>query len=471
MKREGILLLDHYDEAGEMLKESFRRAGFSGLVLVLSEDAALPDDVCSLYRMFCQDETECPFPGAVRKPEQKSDAEIREYRFRHAGWMPGMSRYFNQIELPDYWEINADGMSARVYDRNHLRARIFYAKTEQSRIVSDADWLDENGTVRFTDHYDLHGLLYARTTFNEKGERFCCSWMDEEGRERVVENYVTGDILVSIDGSTELFRNRTELAVYLIQKLGYEGQRIFYNSLSTPLFVSERLASSSAGNVLFWEEGPRPDIPGNMQMILEGNSHTKQILVQNRESCRKLLSLGASSDYVKPFGFVYGFDHAPRSRKDVLICTNSDQIASLEEMVKGLPELNFHIAAVTEMSSKLLAFGSYPNVHLYPAASKKILNQLFAECGWYFDLNYGSEIVSAVKHAFLNEMLIMGFRSTLHRPQYVAEEHVFEDAEGLIAEVKNLLGSVSMQERHLLLQKEAAMSEPMESYQNLFKPQ
>ncbi|MGN1388642.1 MAG: accessory Sec system glycosylation chaperone GtfB, partial [Bulleidia sp.] len=459
----------HYDEAAGMLKDSFRSAGFSGPVLVLSEEASLPDDVCSLYRMYCHDETACAFCGAVHVPAEKSEAEIQAYRLRHAGWLPGMSRYFNQIELPDYWEISADGMSARVYDRNHLRGRIFYAKTEKSRIVSDADWLDEAGTVRFTDHYDLHGLLYARTTFNEKGERFCCSWMDEEGRERVVENYVTGDILVNRNGTTELFRSRTELAVSLIRELGYEGRRIFYNSLSTPLFVSEQLDSCEEGNVLFWQEGPRPDIPGNMQMILEGNSHTREILAQNRESCRKLLSLGASSGYVKPFGFLYGFDHAPRNRNEVLICTNSDQIASLEELVKGLPEMNFRIAAVTEMSSKLLAFGSCPNVRLYPAASRQILNQLFAECGWYFDINYGNEIVSAVKRAFLNEMLIMGFRFTLHRPQYAAEEHVFADAEGLIAEVKKLMASESMQEEHLSLQKQAAMSEPVSSYQHLFQ--
>lgn len=444
VKEEGILLLDHYDEAAEMLKDSFRSAGFSGPVVVLSEEASLPDDVISLYRMFCHDETAGALCGAVHVPRKKSEAEIQSYRLGHAGWLPGMSRYFNQIELPDYWEISADGMSARVYDRNHLRARIFYAKTPHSRIVSDADWLDENGTVRFTDHYDLHGLLYARTIFNEKGERFSCSWMDEEGRERIVENYVTGDILVNRNGMTELFSGRTELAVSLIRELGYEGQRIFYNSLSTPLFVSERLASCKAGNVLFWQEEPRDDIPGNMQMILAGNSHTKEILVQNRKSCRKLLSLGASSEEVRPFGFVYAFDHAGRNRNEVLICTNSDQIASLEELVKGLPEMKFRIAAVTEMSSKLLAFGSYPNVRLYPAASRQILNQLFAACGWYFDINYGSEIVSAVKHAFLNEMLIMGFSSTLHRPQYVAEEHVFADAEGLIAEVKKLMASESM---------------------------
>lgn len=452
-----------------MLKESFRMAGFSGPVLVLSEEAYLPDDVGSLYGMYCQEEEPCAFPGAVHSPREKSEAEIREYQLRHAGWRPGMSRYFNQIELPDYWEISADGMSARVYDRNHLRARIFYAKNGKSRIVSDADWLDENGTVRFTDHYDLHGLLYARTSFNEKGERFCCSWMDQEGRERVVENYVTGDILVTRNGTVSLFHNRTELAVQLIRELGYEGQRIFYNSLSTPLFVSERLSSSDADNVLFWQEGKRPDIPGNMQMILAGASHTNRILVQNQESFRKLCSLGASLDYVRPFGFVYPFDHAHRNRSEVLICTNSDQIAELEALVKGLPQMNFMIAAVTEMSSKLLSFGSCPNVRLYPAASSQILSQLFAECGWYFDINYGNEIVSAVKHAFLNEMLITGFRSTLHRPQYVAENLVAEDAEELIRTVKKLMQSEALQEESLQLQKQSAMSEPISAYQQLFR--
>ena len=464
---EGVLLLDHYDEMAGMLADSFWRAGFSGPTIVLSEDACLPEGMTSLYRLAADDSVRSAFPGAVREARERDAAQGRDYRLAHAGWTPGTGRHFNQIELPDYWEITADGVSGKVFDRNHLRGRIFYARTEASRIVSDVDWLDETGTVRFTDHYDLQGQLYARTTFNERGERFCCSWFDDRGRERIVENYVTGDLIVSRNGVTRRYRNRMELAVAVIRELGLEGQRIFYNSLSYPLFVSQRLAMHPDGNVLFWQEGPRGDIPGNMQMILRGNSHTRQILVQDGESCQALLSLGASADYVRPFGFAYGFERANAAGDDVLICTNSDQIEALGQIVRALPNMRFHIAAVTEMSGKLMAFGSKPNVRLYPVASKAILARLLQECDWYLDINRGSEIASSVKRAFLNNQLILGFSNTLHRPRYVSPEHVFDDADGLIALLRGLHSSRDELQRHLGLQRAAAMTEGPEAYRRL----
>lgn len=466
---EGVLLLDHYDEMAAMLKDSFRRGGFTGPTIVLSEDAALPEDACSIYGLAACDSAASAFPGAVRDAVPRSAAQARAYRLAHAGWTPGVGRFFNQIETPDFWEISADGVSGKVYDKNHLRARIFYANTEERRIVSDVDWLDEAGNVRFTDHYDLCGRLYARTTFNEQEERFCRSWFDELGRERIVENYVTGDIIVTRNGVTRRFDNRTELAATVLKELGLEGQRIFYNSLSTPFFVSDRLAAAPEGNVLFWQEGPRNDIPGNMQAILNGRSHTKEILVQNSRSCEMLRSLGASSEFVRPFGFAYGFERENASTDEVLLCTNSDQIEGLDEIVGKLPEMTFHIAAVTEMSSKLMAFGSKPNVRLYPVASKKILEGLFRSCDWYLDINYGSEIVSSVKRAFLNSQLICGFSKTLHRPRYVSPEHVFDSPGELVGVVEELRSSKSELKRHLLMQRSAAMAEQPEAYQALLR--
>ncbi|MBM6999958.1 accessory Sec system glycosylation chaperone GtfB [bacterium] len=465
---DGVLLLDQYDEAADMLRDSFRRAGFTGPVVALCEDAVLPEDVWSVFRLAATDATDAAFPGAVREATGPDDSQARAYRLAHAGWTPGAGRRFNQIEAPDFWEIVADGVSGRVLDRGRLRARIFYARTEASRIVSDVDWLDEGGTVRFTDHYDLRGQLCARTTFNERGERFCRSWFDGQGRERVVENYVTRDVVVTRDGAIRRFDGRTDLAVAMLRELGVEGQRIFYNSLSTPLFVSERLQASPDGNVLFWQEAPRPDIPGNMRMILDGRSRTTSVLVQRADSCERLLSLGASADYVRPFGFAYGFVRENAASDDVLICTNSDRIEAVEEVVRGLPEMTFHVAAVTEMSSKLLALGAEPNVRLYPVASRDTLTRLFDLCDWYLDINHGGEIVDAVRRAFLHDQLILGFSTTLHRPRYVSPAHVLADAQSLVSLMRELRASQAELRRHLELQRKAAMTERPEAYRRLF---
>ena len=204
----GVLLLDHYDEMAEMLRASFRASGFQGEIISLEDDGFLPEDVLSLYQWFCRD--------SVDSAEAAVSASA-DYRVSHAGWTPGKPRYFDQIELPDYWEISGSAASGEVHDLHKLRGRIFYHAKSGERQVSDVDWLNEQGIARCTDHYDRRGFLYARTIFNKKGEKFCRSWFDDKGRERVVENYVTRDILVNRNGMVSLYRNRTELATAMIR--------------------------------------------------------------------------------------------------------------------------------------------------------------------------------------------------------------------------------------------------------------
>jgi accessory Sec system glycosyltransferase GtfB len=491
---DGVLLLDHYDEMADMLKESFRRAGFAGPVLVIEDKGFLPPDVLSVFRWFCEDhegegfddisacsvaadyndktarsgraghkdQTECgdiAHHNGIAACGDKADCKDKAAGGGNAGWKQGNPRYFNQIELPDYWEISSTNNGGEVHDLHHLRGRIFYAQPTHRRLVSEVDWLDEKEVVRCTDHYDNHGILYARTAFNRKGERFCRSWFDASGHERVVENYVTGDIIVSRRHKTYFYKNRTRLVIEMIRGLKAAGQRIFYNSLSTPLFVSESFPSD---NILFWQEGPRTDIPGNMQMILKGQSHTRKIYVQNQDSFQKLLELGASEKWIKPFGFVYPFVRENYHRPDILICTNSDQIEELEALVTRLPQMVFHIAAITEMSARLLAFGRYPNVRLYPVIKEKAADELFQNCDYYFDINHGGEILSGVKRAFLNNQLILGFENTIHRHRYIAREHIYHDAAdlcALAADPKQLPAALS-------LQRKAAMSEETDAYRS-----
>ena len=459
VKGQGLLLLDGFGDKARMLKDSFRLAGFEGPVIVLAEEAFLPADVMSIWRLAAEDEGSAPLPGTVRTAAAPEASERAAYSLAHAGWKPGQSRYFDQIEAPDWWEISADGSSGKVRDMNHLRGRIYYAPIGRSRIAADVDWLDESGIPRFTDHYDRNGALFARTTFNGKGQRFCCTWFDSLGCERVVSNYVTGDIILARGGQTLHFKDRARLAVAILEELGLAGERIFYNSLSWPLFVSERLGRKERDNVLFWQEGPRTDIPGNMQMILEGRCHTGEIYVQDKKSAAKLLELGAEPGYIFSCGFAYDFCRTNAASDNVLICTNSDQIEGLDAILDAQPEMCFHICAVTEMSPKLMAEGARRNVHLHPVCTAAEFDSLFARCDWYLDINRGSEIVDALRRAFLANQLILGFADTLHRPGFVDPGHVFQDAERLAEEISVIRSSAGAMSSHIARQHAAAAAE------------
>lgn len=442
---DSILLLDDYGESSNMLHQSFRSAGFKGPVIVIEDNGFLPEDVISVYQYFCGD-------------------------FRKSGKVPGKARFFNQIEAPDYWEISGNGSRGTVNDLQYERGRIFFAEPKHSRLVRVVDWMDKNGTVRFSDHYNRYGALYARTIFSKDAKRFCRVYFDTEGREVLVENFATQDIILNRNGKVCIFQNKTEFTMSLLNELGFMESRIFFNSLSTPLFVSERMPEDRREDVLFWQEDARDDIPGNMQMILSGQSRrTRAIYVQKRDSYHKLLQLGASEKIIKPLGFVYHYTGKNTYQNNALICTNSDQIEKCEELITALPNMRFHIAAITEMSSKLMSLSRYDNVTTYPGASIQKIDELFDCCDYYLDINHESEIVSAVKQAFLHNQLILGFEQTLHNKTFISNEHVFSEYQAMAAFLKKIMGNEAMIKERLEQQRKAAMSEGAAAYAGLFQ--
>lgn len=440
-----ILLLDNYGEDSQMLHQSFRNSGFRGPVMVIEDDGFFPEDVISVYQYFSGD-------------------------FAKSSAAPGKARYFNQINVPDYWEINASNSGGKVYDLHRERGRIFYAEPKHKRLVRVVDWMDEKGTVRSSDHYNQYGALYARTFFNKEGKRFCKAYFDGEGRETLLENFVTHDIILNRGGKVYVFKNKVDLVLKLLDELGAMGSRIFFNSLSTPLFVSEQMPGGRKEDVLFWQEGVRNDIPGNMQLILSGQSRrTRTIYVQKKASYEKLVQLGASKEVVNPLGFVYEYSRKNAFQNKALICTNSDRIEKCEELIKALPGMHFYIAAITEMSSKLMSLSQYDNVTLYPAARTEMIDQLFEICDYYLDINHEAEIVSAVKQAFLHDQLILGFKQTLHNKSFIAAEHVFDSYQGLVAFLNQVMGQKEQIREQIDLQKREAMSEEAAVYAGLFK--
>ena len=440
--QDTLLLLDTYNIEGEDLFYSLKKSGMNVAAASINDDGFLADGVISVYGYFLN-------------PKHKK--------------LEGKPKYFNQIRVPEFWEISGNSTSGSIHDKSHERGRIFYLNTDNKRIVKAVDWLDEDGNVRLTDHYDKYGRLYARTAFNGKNQRFNKSYFDIYGCEKIVENYVTGDIILNDNGVTRIFHTKTEFVKYFIMAAGFSNRRLFFNSLSYPFFVSLGMEATDGKreDALFWQEPTGDSIPGNMLSILNGEaSRASKVYVQRRDSYEKLVSLGASKDVVKPLGYVYPFERENRHLKQALICTNSDNIEHLTELVEGIPEVTFHIAALTEMSTKLMAYEKYNNVRLYPGVKNKKLDQLFAGCDIYLDVNHGGEIVNAIRRAFINNQLLFGFSNTCHNRLYVNEGHIYESdrVNELIALVKECTDKYSVFDAKLDAQKEHAMFASLEDY-------
>jgi len=147
----------------------------------------------------------------------------------------------------------------------------------------------------------------------------------------------------------------------------------------------------------------------------------------------------------------------------------TDRIAELDKIVEALPEVHFSVAALTEMSSRLMSMDKYSNVSLYPGVKMKVLEELFLKADFYLDINHETEIVSAVEKAFLHNHLIFAFQETLHNPSYVAKEHIFTVAKvnELILALKAVLSSTSLLKEYLERQKHVAMLETEDRYLEL----
>lgn len=443
--REIVLLMDNYGPDSQSLHSSLKLAGIEIQAAVIEEDGFLPGDVMSAYGFFL---------GDFRKKMGKA----------------ARPKYFNEITVPDFWEISGTNSSGKVHDLYRERGRIFYAEPKHKRLVRIVDWLDERGVVRSSDHYNCYGAIYARTIFNAKGQKVNKSYFSADGQEIIVENFVTGDIILNEDGGVMIFRTKTDFVVHFLMKAGFKHSRVFFNSLSTPFFVSNRLEGGEKRDVLFWQEPVGGEIPGNMQIILKGQaSRAAQIIVQKRESYDKLIALGANPQMVHRLGFIYPFEKENAHQPQALICTNSDNIEHCQEIVKALSQIHFHIAALTEMSSRLLGMESFENVSLYPGAKPAVLEELFGKCDFYLDINHEAEIVSAVRRAFLNNHLIFAFNETIHNRDYVAQEHIYPagEAERMISQIRLAAADEKVMEEGLAKQRKAALTETADGYAQL----
>jgi len=324
--------------------------------------------------------------------------------------------------------------------------------------------------VRSSDHYNQYGALYARTVFNAKGQKVNKSYFNAEGKEIIHENYVTKDIILNEGRKVRIFPSQTEFVRYFIEKQGYDKGRIFFNSLSTSFFVSLQLPACNKGDLLFWQEPIGQVIPGNMKLILEGRAgRVGKILVQRAEAYKRMLELGVPSALVERIGYIYEFRKENNGSAQALICTNSDRLEKCQRLVEALPELHFHIAAITEMSSKLMELDRYHNVTLYPGAKTKILDELFEKCDFYLDINHGTEIMDAVQTAFLHNHLIFAFRETLHNRSYTVPEQIYPaaDVQQLIDALRRAVTDREYGKKQLGKQHQFALTETVEVYRKL----
>lgn len=393
-----IQLFDVYNQESQDLHYSLTAAGLSDLTVVIEPDGFLPDGVVSPFTYYL-------------------------------GYDRGKPLYFNQVPVPYFWEIAGNNQFGTINDLNQERAVIHFADGLQARLVKKVEWKTPAGRIFQVDHYNRFGACFAKTTYDGLGQAIMTSYRNVDQKEVILENHVTGDILLTLEGQgLRHFSGRVAFIIDFLQGLKVNLDHILFNTLSTSFLTSFHFPEKSGQDILVWQEPLQDHIPGNMQLILENDQlRAKTIIIPDYATYERALQLTDEKFHHKfsHLGYHYHFKRDNFVRSDALIVTNSDQLEQIEKLVESLPRVTFRIAAVTEMSSKLLDMLRYPNVVLYQNASPQKVQELYQLSDIYLDINYGNELLQAVRQAFEHNQLVLAFEETAHNRRYTAPNHIF----------------------------------------------
>ncbi|MGK0555342.1 accessory Sec system glycosylation chaperone GtfB [Macrococcus capreoli] len=416
-----INLFEQYSASTELLYTTLISAGIRNRTVIIEDNGFIPEDFDTPYRFF------------AKNPKQ----QIKPL-------------FFNEVCIPDYWEIAGDNNMAQVLDESRVkRAHIKYSASG-IRLVKQVEWLDSAGRIRTIDHYDQYGKKYAESTYNIAGERVFIRYFNHVGKLIYYINFVTNNVILNIDDKVHLFESYDAFMLYYYYAAQIHNEILLMNSLGFTLSSTFNLSTQTKKFVV-WQEHIKEQIPGNMKQILEDNKRDYILLVPDKKEHEKIQSALPNNQRIRPFGYMIETKQQ-NDAQDILIMTNSDQLIQIEQWINAFPDVTIHIAALTEMSSALMGLGKHGNVRLYPNVKVHNIEALFERSGFYLDINKGNEIVNAVRTAFNHSLLIYANDTVAHNKAFTSHYFNEESLDSTINEVREAMES--HQYRQALLYKQ-----------------
>lgn len=360
------------------------RQGKDYPTIVIEDDGFLPSDVTSIYHFL--------------------GYNTCDYNPLH----------LNDLNLPIAYEVEREGVDFFIMSNDMVVGKVILQGEPIERIVKEVWWLDSKGYPYKKDYYNQYGYCFKTETYVKDLGLVSTSYYSVSGEVLLDENHLVGSILYN----NQLYLNKLSLYNKCLAELGYSKEPITFNHLGTPLEII--LSSLESGHeLIFQEEVFVNSIPDNLQYVIH-NSDKISISVTNRST----YSILENMCKVQFMMLLVPSKSDLGSFKDVLITTQTDQLTSIEDFVEQLPELEFHIAAPTQMSSKLFDLNKYSNVHLYPNISNNNLDDLFNQCGVFLDIAMSPTVFDANRRALENSLLRVGLIG-VSTGKYISDANLF----------------------------------------------
>ena len=287
---------------------------------------------------------------------------------------------------------------------------------------------------KFTQNWNYDTDIYAYCQSDQENSNrhvHCLGWMS---------HYVLNDELAKRGGFGIVWSDDDSVSAYLKTCISHKMST--YILAGIPMIVPAYLANSYiiSNNRLGFVVN---NLDEAIEMVEKTDNDTYNQLVQNVINFRPLISDGyftrrVLSDAVSlacghkllgynPHHII--MDLPLKNNKSVLIATNSSQMIGLEDLIKSLPEFCFHITAPTLMSPSLMELDKYKNVRLYPAIDSNKLNDLYMDCQYFLDINYGEEVPHAIYRAVISGQVVLAFKQTVHQKQYMDALNLYSEDE------------------------------------------
>lgn len=379
-----INLFQRYDQDAWDIHYTQLRQGKDYPTIVIEDDGFLPSDVTSIYHFL--------------------GYNTCDYNPLH----------LNDLTLPIAYEVEREGVDFFIMSNDMVVGKVILQGEPIERIVKEVWWLNPAGYSYKKDYYNQYGYCFKTETYVKELGLVSTSYYSVSGEVLLDENHLVGSILYK----NRLYLNKLSLYNKCLSELGYSKEPITFNHLGTPLEIV--LSSLENGHdLIFQEEISDSSIPENLQYVI-CNSDKINLSVTNRSTYSVLEKLSK----VQFMMLLVPSKSDLGSFKDVLITTQTDQLTSIEDFVQQLPDLEFHIAAPTQMSSKLFDLNKYSNVHLYPNVSSSNLDDLFTRCGLFLDIAMSPTVFDANRRALENNLLRVGLIG-VSTGRYISDANLF----------------------------------------------
>ena len=366
--------------------------------------------------------------------------------YTHSTTLDGRPLFFNEINVPTFNEIRHINVStANILNGDETIGKIRYYPG-QERYVRQVDWLNKNGKKTISDCYSMKGLHYCTVNYDDKEKEISKIWINSQGEDCIWQNMRNQQILLKDKGMLYLFNNLTEFTLHFLEELYSKGllterKRCIINHLGTPLFIARRL--NHVSTTIFWQESLNGELPKNMTDEIEFPTTIDGIVFDNQSNLKKALEAYPEKTkrktqfyYLSP---LEKFQRDSKYRKRAVTFTYSDQIHLIEEIASTLVEIQWTIAAPTDVSAKLRSYESkFNNITVMDWVTKETINELIETHDIYLDFNQGQQIDDCLHKAYLNQLIIFALEETAKDPRY---ELLLRNNVQSIESIKETIGS------------------------------